>query len=340
MTAALTVDQKRGKLRDFPTKVLVVYAQWSRFTRGDGDQQGIKPSEEMLYQALRFGTLIALWREGERTAFQFRLDDHPQADSRLLEPLIKELTDKSAVPYNKWATFSTLASTLGGLVATDPVVEWQRTVDRLVKPPMQFTGDKFIRFQPPARNRFWTPSVLRSRYPKRQGHKRARAHRYVVPERCQFGIRLWTHEPIGSTAGGVGEPVASFEVTVPDGGPLLGPVPESGKLRRESEISIDFESMSSAKSARKVGTATIKSLDALPHLSGGIAFAFNLRLAAWKRLLGLLLAIVGAASIAAGGLLTEAGKIGLPGSIAMIVGGVLVSAMGGFLLTGVWSFKT
>lgn len=338
--AASAAKRKRRKLGSFPTKVLVVYAQWTKFARGDGDQTGIRPPSEMLYQALRFGTLVALWREGEQTAFQFRLDGQPKADSRLLEPLITELAAKSALPYDKWVAFSDAGATLDGLDASDPLVEWQRAVDRLVTPPMQFTGDKFIRFQAPARNRFWTPSALRSRYPKKQGHRSAREHRYVVPERCEFGIHLWTHEPPGTTAGGVGEPVATFEVSVPEGGPLLGPDPSSGDLRRESEITIGFESMSSAKSDRKVGTATIKSPDALPHLPRGITFAFDLKLAAWKRLLGLFLAIVGAASIAVGGLLTDAGKIGVLASIATIAGGVLLSAAGTFLLTGAWSFKT
>jgi hypothetical protein len=334
------VEATHKRLKDLPSRVLVVYAQWSMFKRGDRDPDGTKPPDEMRYQAMRLGRLVALWREGERAVFQFRLEDHPRADSGLLIPIIDDLKARSALPYNKWVGFSTVTEALKNLVPADPVADWQKIVNQLVSPPMQFTDDKFLRFDPPGRNRFWAPSKLRSRYPKRAGHDHALDHRYIVPERCEFGLRISTHEPVGATSGGISETVATYEVEVPSDGPLLGPAPPSGKLRRTSDTTLQFESKHSAKAERKVGSVTISSHDALPAVASGIAFSFALKLAAWKRALGVLLSALGAASIAAGGILTESKGIAVGATILMIVGGILVAAVGGFFYTGRWSFKT
>jgi hypothetical protein len=334
------VEATRRPVKQLPSQALIAYAQWTEFKRGDPDPEGAKPAEEMRYQATRLAELVALWRDGERAVFQFRLEGHPRADPDLLVPIIEDLASRSAVPYEKWVAFSTAAAALTDLTSADPVADWQQTVDRLVARPMQFTGDKFLRFDPPRRNRFWAPSELRSKYPRRAGHAQALDHRYVVPERCEFGLRISTHEPVGATRGGVSDAVATYEVEVPADGPLLGPVPAAGTLRRTSDTTILFESKHSAKTERKVGTVTISSSDALPAVAAGISFSFALKLAAWKRALGVCLWALGAASIALSAILTASNEIGVGATILMTLAGILIGAAGGFLYTGRWSFKT
>jgi hypothetical protein len=323
---AIAATNKRAK--ELPRSVLVVYAQWSEFRRGDPDPTGPKPSSEMLYQATRLAKLVALWRDGEHTTFQFRLGQHPHAAPELLTPILQELAQRSALPYTTWVGLSTGTEAVKTLIPADPVIEWQKTVERLATPPMQFGPDRFLRFTPPARNRFWTPSQLRSRYPKRPGHPHARDHRYVVPERCEFGLRIATHEPMGATRGGITEPAATFNVSVPSDGPVFGPDPPSGTLRRNTDATILFESKRSAKAERKVGTVRLSSDDAVPAVQGGIGFSFALKLAAWKRALGVLIFAAGAVSIAIGGIVTNAKEVGTGISILMIAGGILVAALG------------
>lgn len=334
------VEATHRGLNELPSRALIAYAQWSHFERGDLDPEGLKPPDEMLYQATRIAELVALWREGERAVFQFRLQDHPRADPELLAPIIDDLAERSSLPYEKWVAFSTARAALAQLASPDQLTDWQKAVDQLVTPPMQFEGDKFLHLAAPRRNRFWTPSELRSRYPKRAGHHNALDHRYVVPERCEFGLRISTHEPIGATGGGLSDAVATYEVEVAGDGPLLGPVSTSGDLRRTADTTILFESKHSAKAVRKVGLITIKSSDALPAIAGGISFEFALKLAAWKRAMGVLLWAVGAASIAIGGILDHAKDIGVGATILMVAGGILVGGAGTFLVTGLWQFKT
>lgn len=332
------VVEATGKpLKDLPSRALVIYAQWTRFRRGDQDPAGIKPENEMVFQAIRLAKLVALWREGERAVFQFRLEDHPRADPALLVPIIQELAPRSAIPYEKWVAFSTATTALDNLASSDPVADWQKTVDRLVTVPMQFTEDKFLRFEPPRRNRVWARSRLRSRYPRRAGHTHAKDHRYIVPERCEFGLPISTHEPVGATRGGVSEPVATYRVTVAPDGPVVGPEPSSGTLRRTSTTTIPFESKHSAKAERKIGTVTISSSDALPAI--GISFSFALKLAAWKRALGVVLMLLGAVSVAVGGVLTTKEVPALIAIVVVIVG-IVIGGVGGFLYTGRWSFTT
>jgi hypothetical protein len=326
--------------RDVPKQVLVVYAQWTRFSRGDADPEGIKPVDEMRFQALRRGTLVALWWEGQRAYFQFRLGDHPRAEASLLDPIVEGLTRRSAIPYNQWVALSDAGSALGQLVPEDPIREWQTTVERLSSRPMQFVDDKFLHFDPPGRNRFWAPAHLRSRYRKGRDHRHALEHQYLVPERSEFSLRISNHERAGANPGGVSAPVAHYQVKVTKDGPLMEPSPSSGPFRRAAQVTINLESRHSAKAEAKVGRVIISSEDALPEVSDGIEFIFALRLAAWKRALGVLMLAVAAATVVAAGVLGTENEISALAAILMGIGAVLLGGVGGFLTTGVWSFKT
>jgi hypothetical protein len=327
-------------LRDLPKRALVLYAQWTKFTRGDSDPTGVKPAGEMLYQSTRVAEVVAMWRVGERVTFQLRLGNQPRADPGLLVPIIDELTARSAIPYKIWVAFSDAVEVMSSLSSSEPAADWQRTVDRLSAPPMQFGGDKFLRVDPPRRTRLRTGSELRSKYLTRVGDDGALDHVYIVPERCSFGLKISTHEPIGASKGGIGgDRIARYDVQVPADGPVLGPVPSSAILRRTADTTISFESRHSSKADRKVGLVTISSDDALPAIAGGISFVFALKLAAWKRVMGAFLGAVGSTSVLAGGILTKTNDVSLGGTLAIVVG-ALVLAVGSFLYTGYWSFKT
>jgi hypothetical protein len=340
MEAEAIVATKK-KLQEVPRQVLVIYAQSADFIRGHADPTGVKPLESMHFQALRRGTLVALWRDGQYAHFQFQLADHPRADPSLLAPVIGELSQRSAVPYSKWVVISEAGSALKQLVADDQTVEWQETVDRLSTLPMQFNDDKFLRFHPPGRTRWGSRRAdLRSKYPKRPGHPHALDHQYVVPERCQFALRISTHEPSGASAGGVLAPAATYKAEVSPEGPLLEPSPKSGPIRRTAEATINLESRHSAKAEAKIGRLRIISEDALPAVAGGIEFVFALKLAPWKRMLGVFLALLGALGAIACGALTASGEISVLVTILMAAASVCVGGLGGFYITGVWTFKT
>lgn len=334
---AEVVAATQAPLKAAPRQVLFVYAQWTDYHRGADDPTGPKPPADMRYQAMRFGELVAMWRDGERAVFQFRLGGRPLADPVLLAPIIDALAERSAVPYDRWVAFSSDASSLQSLASPDPVKSWQETVERLLTPPMQFSEDSFIRVGPPRRNRFWTPSALGSRYPAREGHAHALDHVYVVPERCRFTVTVATHAPSGSTRGGDAEDGANYEVAVQKSGPILGPEPNSGHLRRTADTVLRFETRHSAETEQKTGSVTIRSGDASPH---GVGFVFQLRLAAWKRLLGVCMGLVGLVLAFLCATLTNAGKISFGLSLGMGLGALLLIAGGTFLYTGKWDFKT
>jgi hypothetical protein len=319
-----------------PRDLLVVYAQWKQFSRGDEDPERREPrppADEMLFQATRRGTLVGLWRTGEHISFQLKLSAHPKADPNLLTPLIDELVSRAAAPYEKWVSFSESRGVLDRLKPEDEALEWQKTVDRLTTPPMQFGADKFVRFDPPRRKKRKKGEELQSKYEARAGNSHALDHWYVVPERCRFDLTLASHERTGTPA----DRSAHYEILLPNDGSLTGPDQPRDTLRRNALTTLPFESGSATK--RRIDrTLAIKIDDALPEPNDPISFHFQIRIARWKLLVGGLLGTIGAISVVLGPLLHSGKDISFLAMIGMLIGGASVAATGGLLATGVWKF--
>ena len=320
-----------------PTQVLVVYAQWQAYKRGDDAPEAATADGAMEWQALRFGVLTGVWRKGENNFLQFRLGGYPRADPALLESIIAPLHSEHATPYHRWVALSTDATALGGLRSADDAAEWASIVERLEAPPMQFQGDTFWRVDAPARSRWLSGSRLRSEY-KPTGETPERLHQFVVPERVLFSMDVYSREPRHAT----GNPaaVAKLEVKTTPDGPLHPPLDSTLSLRRNAPVAVRIESRHSFDAKARIGELKLLASGALAQGGRDISLTFHVRLARWKLVIGALLGALAVAGIAACGIAVRntSSSSGIIALVIVAIASALLGFVAYWLLTG--RFKT
>jgi hypothetical protein len=330
-----------GRWRTMPRDVLVIYGQDVDFVRG-GAEPGDPPStEQMRWQGLRCARLVACWIDGEHYNFQFKVTGYPQ-EAEQARAFAARLHEQEQAPFHKWVAFSDQGLRGIGVKSDSGSGAWQRVVDVLNAAPMQFKDDMFWRVAPPQRSKFLRGQPIRSRYRRvHEGDYVRRQHHYVVPERCEFKMVVRTHEPSAAPARPSTAPVPEMAVTVSDDGPLVVTSAPKQPLRRNAGIEIGVESKHSAKSETKTGELRLASTDTLASKQQ-VTLVFQVRLAPWKRALGIIMFCIGAAAVVVAGLLTSAKNFDdhvLP-IVALAIGGVILVGGGRRLSTGSWDFTS
>jgi hypothetical protein len=323
-----------------PRPVLVVYAQWDKYVRGDEAPGEGTALDEMSWQAMRLGELEATWESGDNNYFQFRVTDYPAADPSAVEPIVSELATRGEGPYRKWVALSAEADALKGLKSTTPEEEWTKIVSRLGTPPMQFQGDVFWRVDPPARAKWRRGTALRNEYKPSPSPTPEKVHRWVVPEQSVFAIPVTMREP---AVAAYGDGAARIKLEAPEDGPLHAPHPDSVDLRRNATVQVTIESKHTAKSERKLGSLRVRSEASIaPPMPESLTLDFAVSLARWKQVLGgflVVVAIAGAAVTAISSRITTSTE-NLPWAVIAAVAVVLVGALGALLYTGRLPVKT
>ena len=323
-----------------PTQVLLAYAQWESYARGTEAPREQLPFDQMRWQAMRLAEMTGVWKTGENNYFQFRVGAYPRADPRALLPIIEELYARESAPYAKLVATSTEADALRALRSADPGSEWEDIVRHLGTPPMQFQGDTFWRVARPARSKWRRGTPLKDEYRPGPTGTPEQTHRWIVPEQSEFAIAVTMREPVVRVEE---TGVPRIKVNTPDKGPLHAPHPDVIDLRRNATVNLALEAQHSSNSDRRVGSLTLESEHALPHLSpDDLTLTFALRLARWKRLVGALLILAALAGTAVAAIATRitTSEANVPVMAAASVACVLIGAAGTFLYTGRLPVKT
>lgn len=317
--------------------VLVIYAQWGEYVRGEAAPPPETPSDQITWQAMRHGKMLSTWREGEYNYFQFSLSDYPTADASKLAPIRAELDAQDARPYRKWVALSMQSAALASIKSATPAGEWQTIVDTLAALPMQFHGDKFWRVSPPVRSgKLRRGARLRSVYKTGDTNTPERVHEWIIPEQSIFSLPLTYREPAEHSP----QEGPQISVETDANGPLHAPQPNVLSLRRNATVNVRFESKHTAQTERKLGHITLASQTS--STTPGVTLTFEVRLARWKQILGGFLIVLALAGGVIAGIATRitTSHRHLPEAAGAAVLVVLLLALGTLLYTGKLPIKT
>jgi hypothetical protein len=134
-----------------PDRVLLMYAQWRNFKKGDTDPPDDTSPTELMFVPTRLARMVLIAQSGDRAFFDFRVEGYPRMDQGAVDEIVGSLGAAGEVPFRKWVAISDKADALDRLVQGNDDENWVALVDILGAPPSQFVGDSFWRLLPPSR---------------------------------------------------------------------------------------------------------------------------------------------------------------------------------------------
>ena len=209
-----------------PTAILLVYAQWKDYTKGGTSPASPPPAEEMAWLPIRLADMQLIPpREGDNFFFDFKLGDYPRLDSDCLRDILSPLMAAQEVPLHKWVSISHDVEALKSLRSQLDSDNWQKIVDSLATPPMQFQGDTFWRVKGPYRpsSRPIQPTYREERqYVSGTEQSRQVTSLYNLDENEGCSIEVISHTPPTprEALSGSNVPQRRLQVQVDQGGPL------------------------------------------------------------------------------------------------------------------------
>jgi hypothetical protein len=128
-------------------KVLLVYAQWSQYKKGDSSPKPPPPENEMIFVATRLAEMQPIVVDGATFIFDLKLGGYPAHSEKILKEILDPLLAKKETPYYKWVSVSNQEKSLNLMSVGSEEHNWQKIVDLLGIPPSQFVGDSFWRLK-------------------------------------------------------------------------------------------------------------------------------------------------------------------------------------------------
>jgi hypothetical protein len=311
-----------------PNDALLIYAQSKSYSRGSEELSDQVP-DDMVFCPTRLAEIALIpTPDGERAYFDIKVGGYPSPDNDSLDAIISGLLPKGETPYRKWVAISPLANAFHALQATSSDTNWERIVDVLATPPMQFIGDTFWRLGSPTRPKESARPVDEELTRMRDGGEEIYqvVSHFELKEGHECLLAISSHTP--SDKGGEVEERKNLEVV--SRSDKLKIVSSQIELRRYSQDTIRIR----AAKSDQAGTAIERvSLATAPPRQGwprGASFDLSFRISKAPARVALGVALLILAAVLASGAVPAKGvaRLVLAGAAA------LATIAGVFVLTG------
>lgn len=157
-TAAAALDGLVNDPAKLPADALLMYGQKRGYRQGDPDSPGMLRWEDSVFIPTRSARIVAVARERdadpESDVLHFHLETRGfiDPDSKWLEPMVRALEAANSLPFGRrneqYAWISLLPDSLQahrGALVSDHQLPWSKVIDSLVTAPTQFEKDVFWR---------------------------------------------------------------------------------------------------------------------------------------------------------------------------------------------------
>jgi len=306
-----------------PSKILLVYAQWTKYQKGGGTPKPPPPSSEMLWVPTRIAEMQLIVQEGANFFFDFKVLDYPKVDEDTLLKILKPLIQAQEVPFHKWVCLSDDLQGLASLKRGKEDENWQSIVDRLGTPPMQFCGDSFWRL----RGLFHgsTKELLIPTY-RKQIRKVVSSYELFENESCV--IEVISHNPPQSS-----QQERRLEVQFDKDGPFSVVGDTSLDLRQYTGHNVEIKVKRYEEMEERVGIIWLNSSPQRNQWPIGpkLSLRFTAKKKAWRALLSLFTLILGGVALAFAGTLLDKYPIW---AVAIFLVGALLIVVKELLVTG------
>lgn len=305
-----------------PQKILLVYAQWQGYRKGEGTPRNIPPSSEMIWLPTRIADMQLIVQEGANFFFDFKILDYPTIDNDQLMRILNPLIQAQEVPFYKWVSLSNDIQSFPAMLRGDEDENWQSIVDNLGSFPRQFRGDSFWRLVGPFRST--ERQLFRPTY-KKQIRKTVSSYELFENESCV--IEVVSHNPPQTS-----QQARRLEIQFDKDGPLSVIGDTSFDLRQYTAFNIEVKAKRFEEMDEKTGTIWLSSSPQPSTWPIGpkLSIRFTIKKKKWRAIASLLTLVLGSAAILFAGKQWEEDPIcaliiGVIGFLLIVIKELLVS---------------
>lgn len=196
-----------------PVKVLIIYGEKNSFVKDDSDPDEMLGWEDSKFIPMRCARIVnvAMLRNPSKPSqdkllFHMELDGFLSPSLPELEPLIKSLEAKQALPFGdreKQYCWVTLVpgdqESIQDKLHTRRQDEWPNVVDAFVTKDTQFKDDVFWRVRSFERTKRYpkTPVLQKYRSTNTHGDRNSWHKDYILHEHQRYELEIETHSPEG-----------------------------------------------------------------------------------------------------------------------------------------------
>ena len=326
-----------------PASVLLVYAQWNRYVRGNDAPPRSTPSSEILWVPTRFAEMQLIPpAEGANYFFDFKVLSYPKLDQTALMRILNPVITANEVPFNKWVCLSDDFQAFEALRRGTESENWQAIVDTLGTPPMQFSADTFMRLKGPfygSRGGILPPKYKQEKQTvdnKMQVRKVISLYELVENEEYSFEVISHSPAPSSARAGAVIQ--RRLEVQPEKDGPIIVLGNPRLDLRQYTGQIIKFKAKRYEEMDQKTGSIRLDT-GLLPDnwpVGANFLLLFRIKKKALKAIIALLTGVAAAVLLLFATKLWDKNPVF---GVAAAVVGLFLTVITILLLTGKLSFK-